>query len=70
LLWEQYREIARLADTAQRPADYRQKLAEAEQLADTLRQELKSDAASGVLDATFKRVSQNCVACHKQHRNE
>jgi protein tyrosine phosphatase (PTP) superfamily phosphohydrolase (DUF442 family) len=70
LLWEQYREIARLADTAQRPADYRQKLAEAEQLADTLRQELKADAASGILDATFKRVSQNCVACHKQHRNE
>jgi protein tyrosine phosphatase (PTP) superfamily phosphohydrolase (DUF442 family) len=70
LLWEQYREIARLADTAQRPADYRQKLAEAEQLTDTLRQELKSGAASGILDATFKRVSQNCVACHKQHRNE
>jgi protein tyrosine phosphatase (PTP) superfamily phosphohydrolase (DUF442 family) len=70
LLWEQYREIARLADTAARPADYRQKLAEAEQLSDTLRQELKAGAASGILDATFKRVSQNCVACHKQHRNE
>jgi protein tyrosine phosphatase (PTP) superfamily phosphohydrolase (DUF442 family) len=70
LLWEQYREIARLADTAARPADYRQKLAEAEQLTDTLRQELKAGAANGILDATFKRVSQNCVACHKQHRNE
>jgi protein tyrosine phosphatase (PTP) superfamily phosphohydrolase (DUF442 family) len=70
LLWEQYREIARLADMAERPADYRQKLAEAEQLTDALRQELKTGAASEILDATFKRVSQNCVPCHKQHRNE
>lgn len=70
LLWEQYREIARLADTAERPVDYREKLAEAERLTDTLRQELKAGAASETLDATFKCVSQNCVACHKQHRNE
>jgi protein tyrosine phosphatase (PTP) superfamily phosphohydrolase (DUF442 family) len=70
LLWEQYREIARLADTAARPADYRQKLAEAERLTDALRQELKTGATGEILDAMFKRVSQNCVACHKQHRNK
>lgn len=70
LLWEQLREMARLADTAQRPDDYRVKLAESEKAADQFRALLKAatlDAAK--TDDAFKKVGASCAACHKSYRN-
>ena len=69
LLWEQLRELARADDTAQRPEDYRQKLNEAEQAADTLRASLRAPDPIA-LDAAFQRTAQTCATCHKAHRNE
>lgn len=70
LLWEQFRELARLDDTMKRPEDYRTKLAEAEQLAETLRRLLRESADATAIDAAFKNIGQNCAACHKPYRNQ
>jgi cytochrome c556 len=70
MLWEQFKEIARLADTAQRGDDYRAKLAEAEQHAEALRRMLRDVPPSPAVDTAFKQVGQNCSACHQQYRNE
>lgn len=70
LLWEQFREMVRLTDTAERPEDYRARLTEAEQLADLLRQQLRDSADQESINATFKRVGANCAACHKAYRNQ
>lgn len=70
LLWEQLREMARLADTATRPEDYRTKLAESEKVTDQFRALLKAaplDAAKA--DDAFKKVGASCGACHKAYRN-
>ena len=70
LLWEQFREIARLNDTVKRPDDYRTTLTEAEQLADTLRRLLRESADTTAVDAAFKKIGPNCAACHKPYRNQ
>ncbi len=70
MLWEQLREMARLPDTAQRPEDYRAKLADSEQTADALRRLLRESADPALLDATFKRAAQSCSACHRSYRNQ
>lgn len=70
LLWEQFRELARLNDTMKRPEDYRSKLTEAEQLSETLRQQLRTSADASLINATFKKIGQNCVSCHKAYRNQ
>jgi len=70
MLWEQFRELARTADTAKRPADYHRKLTEAEKLAKTLQKLLRAPNETAVRDATFKQISQNCGSCHRQYRNE
>jgi protein tyrosine phosphatase (PTP) superfamily phosphohydrolase (DUF442 family) len=70
MLWEQFREIARTADTAQRTDDFRAQLGVAEQDADALRQLLREPAARAALDAAFKKTAQNCAGCHRQYRNE
>jgi protein tyrosine phosphatase (PTP) superfamily phosphohydrolase (DUF442 family) len=70
LLWEQFRELARLDDTMKRPEDYRAKLTEAEQLTESLRRLLRESADATVIDAAFKRIGQNCTACHKAYRNQ
>lgn len=70
LLWEQFREMARTEDTARQTADYRAKLSEAEQLADSLRKLLSAPQDQVALDATLKQVGQNCAACHKKYRNQ
>lgn len=70
MLWEQFREIARMEETAKRPADFRTHLGKAEQLAETLRQMLREPADRMLLDVTFKQVGQSCAACHKKYRNE
>lgn len=70
LLWEQFREIARLTDTVKRLDDYRTKLTEAEQLAEALRQQLHAPAAPAAIDATFKKIGASCASCHKPYRNQ
>lgn len=70
MLWEQFREMARTEDTSKRNDDYRAKLAEAEQLADSLRKSLREPTDLPAIEAVFKRAGQNCAACHKKYRNE
>ena len=70
MLWEQLREIARTEDASRRTADFRLKLAEAEQHADALRQMLKETATSPATDVAFKQLGQACAACHGKYRNE
>lgn len=70
LLWEQFREIARLKEMAERPEDYREKNGAAEQAAEILRKLLREPADNARIDATFKQLGQSCVACHQKYRNE
>ena len=70
MLWEQFREMARSSDTAQRPEDYRTKLADAETTAGNLRKLLRESADRTAVNGAFKQASQSCVACHKKYRNE
>jgi len=70
ILWEQFREMARMDDTAKRSDDYRAKLAESEKTAAALQKLLKRPADKTALDATFKLVTQSCAACHKDYRNQ
>lgn len=69
LLWEQFREMARTSDTAQRNDDYRKQLTESEQAAAALRKFLGESKTTPERDAAFQRVTKNCAACHKAHRN-
>jgi len=70
MLWEQFKEMARTEDTASQTDDYRAKLAEAEQIADSLRKLLREPTDLVAIEATFKKAGQNCTACHKKSRNE
>jgi len=70
MLWEQFKELARLDDTAQQSDDYRQKLAQAEKAVDALRPLLRETPPDITkLDAAFKKISANCADCHKSYRN-
>ena len=68
LLWESYRETARLPETPTRPEAYRKLLGEGEAAAKRLRKAIQSGKSSR-MDETLKLVRQSCVSCHKQHRN-
>lgn len=68
LLWEQFQEIARTADTAHRSPDYRARLKDAQDVTDALRRGLPAPAA-GAPDAAFAKVGSACLACHQRHRN-
>jgi len=70
MLWEQLKEIARTADTAKRPEDYRARLRDSEQAADALRNLLREPKDLAFVETAFKKVSATCVACHKKYRNE
>lgn len=70
MLWEQFKEMDRTADTAKQTDDYRQKLTESEQATDALRKLLREPNDLAAMEAAFKKVGQNCVACHKKYRNE
>jgi len=70
ILWEHFKEMVRLNDTAKRPDDYRIKLAASEKAADQFRallRDSKSDTAAR--DAAFKSLGQTCGACHQAYRN-
>jgi protein tyrosine phosphatase (PTP) superfamily phosphohydrolase (DUF442 family) len=70
LLWEDYREMARTEDTAQRPADYRAKLAAAEKNAKTLHTGLSATTVDrAALDLAMQAASKDCSSCHKEYRN-
>lgn len=70
MLWEHFRELARMDDTAKRSADYRSKLGDAEKAADQVRQLLR-DAQShpSVRDAALQTLNKTCISCHKPYRN-
>lgn len=70
MLWEQFNEIARTADTAGRGEYYRARLAEAMENADSFRKLLRESADIVAIETAFKQVGQNCSACHGKHRNE
>ena len=70
ILWEHFRELARMDDTARRPADYRSKLAEAEKAAGQIRVLLRdAQARSLVRDMALQTLTETCVSCHKAYRN-
>jgi len=69
LLLEQYREIARLEDTAKRNDSYRALLAKGTEAATTLTDALRTHSADKA-DFAFKQLRENCAACHKEHRNQ
>lgn len=70
ILWEHLRELARIDDTAKRPADYRERLRESEKAADQLRGLLReSSAHQPARDAAFQALNKTCAACHKSYRN-
>lgn len=69
LLVEQFREMARTTETAQRPKDFRGKLTDALHAADELRQIFAKSGDTGKVAAALKQTAQSCVACHKKYRN-
>jgi len=70
MLWEQFKEAARLKVSAERSADFRSELAAAGKNADALRQLLKTSKDNPARDAAFRAMGQSCAACHKRYRNE
>lgn len=68
-LGEHYRELARLNESTSRPADYRQRLLEAEQSAAALESNLRSNAATEAIERTFQRCRTSCAQCHAQFRD-
>ena len=73
LLREQYVELLRTDDTAQRPAAYRQLLQEAQRLAGQLENfsavDVTQNDRAGQLSTVLKRIEDNCRTCHAQFRD-
>jgi protein tyrosine phosphatase (PTP) superfamily phosphohydrolase (DUF442 family)/cytochrome c556 len=70
LLWEHFRELARMPDTAGRPAAYRERLADAADAAAAMRELLRTgtpDAAA--LETALQATKRSCTECHKAFRN-
>lgn len=71
MLWEHFREIGRMDDTAKLPADYRSKLAEAEKAADQIRRLLRDvQTLPSLCDTALQTLNKTCVSCHKPYRNQ
>lgn len=68
MLLEQFRELARLSDTAARSDDYRAKVAAATAAAEQLQAQLQQQNAN--VDNAFKRIAESCTDCHRQYRNQ
>jgi protein tyrosine phosphatase (PTP) superfamily phosphohydrolase (DUF442 family) len=68
LLWETFRELARDPSTQEHGKEYATRLSSAEKTAEALMQALKR-GAKPEKDAALKAVAQDCVKCHKAHRN-
>lgn len=71
LIWEQFREVARLpAVGRQQGSEYRGSLAAAERLALELRDALADrEAAAEVRQRTFEALGRRCVGCHRSCRD-
>jgi hypothetical protein len=68
MLWESYREMARLDEAKAKGEDFLKHAAEAERLAGELEEALLSgDGAAAT--AAFRKVKKNCDACHSAYRN-
>jgi protein tyrosine phosphatase (PTP) superfamily phosphohydrolase (DUF442 family) len=73
-LWEQLRELGRTKEVQSTPPSFLELLRATENAAGELRQHLR-EAASGQgiksasADAAYRRLTDNCAACHKKHRN-
>jgi protein tyrosine phosphatase (PTP) superfamily phosphohydrolase (DUF442 family) len=68
MLWEQFKEIARLPDAKRRGDEFLQFLADAEKSAKDLETAIQSrDAAAA--DAAQAAVKKTCDACHAKYRN-
>ncbi|MDB6170889.1 MAG: hypothetical protein JWL59_200 [Chthoniobacteraceae bacterium] len=71
LLWEHFRELARNEETAGRPEDYRNKVAQAERASQALREALYSTPPElSMVETAFNQMGQSCVSCHKTFRNK
>ena len=74
LLWEHFRELARLEITKPQTAGFRQSLVESEAAAKALETALRhlkrDDPAPARLEKSFRFVQQQCTACHRQHRDQ
>ena len=68
LLWETYREAARLPEARKRPQAYRKLLGEGEAAAARLRKAIQSGKPLRKNEA-LKLVRQSCVSCHKRYRD-
>jgi len=70
ILWEHFRELARLEDTLKRTDDYREKAAASEKAADQFRSLLRDPAKDKASrDTAFQALGRTCAGCHKQYRN-
>jgi len=70
LLWEQWRELARHADTSKRPESYRNLLTQAEGSSAELAAVLKTPEPDRTrADASLRALNKACTDCHKAYRN-
>ncbi|MES2570180.1 MAG: hypothetical protein V4710_09020 [Verrucomicrobiota bacterium] len=71
VLWEHFREFARIEETGKRPDNYRTRLADSEKAIHALRVGLTQTPLDfPSLEAAMKQITQSCTACHKTYRNE
>lgn len=69
-LFEHFRELQRMQNIQEKPADFRQRLAEAEKEATALRETLlKNPVDTNAADAAFKVMGNSCATCHTKYRN-
>jgi protein tyrosine phosphatase (PTP) superfamily phosphohydrolase (DUF442 family) len=73
-LLEGFQELGRLREVDERPADFRQWLADAYSGAQALEELLRDwkderEAVSNQADTAFKRISLSCVRCHAKYRD-
>lgn len=73
-LAEQYREAGRLGQVKERPAEFRRRLADAEERAKALEGVLRRDQVDGTVTApaaeeAFRRAGASCAECHAKYRD-
>lgn len=68
MLWELYRELARLDEAKGKGEDFLKHAADAEKLAGGLEEALRAGNAEAAT-AAFKGLKKNCDSCHSEYRN-
>lgn len=70
LLWEAFREMARMEDTTKRNDEYKKMTTDSEKASEQLRQLLRDPQSEpSARDAAMQQVAKSCGACHKAYRN-